>query len=68
MEFKKEKNWTDLKMVWQGNYKLREKLRDLEDQSHQDNIDIDRLDKYKNEELLIETFSNLQNHSQTTSD
>lgn len=50
-------------MVWQGNYKLREKLRDLEDQ---DNIDIDRLDKYKNEELLIETFSKLQNHSQTT--
>ena len=56
MEFKKEKNWTDLE-------KLREKLRYLEDQSHQCNIQIDGLDKYENErwveteELLIETFS-----------
>ena len=56
MEFKKEKDWTDLE-------KLREKLRYLEDPSHQCNIQIDGLDKYKSErwveteELLIETFS-----------
>ena len=49
--------------VWKDNHELREKLRDLEDQSRRDNIRIEGLNEYENErweetkELLIETFS-----------
>ena len=63
-KLEKEKNRADLENVWQSNYEFREKLRDLEDQSSQDNIWTDGLDEYKIEsweeieELLIETFSN----------